>query len=74
MQGVMGLRHPAPSLASVLVQSFTATDNLASAGLECSLSTVNEGAKMGMLKAVLVFLRAMLIPKIHLAVENLALR
>ena len=29
---------------------------------------------MGMLKAVLVFLRAMLIPKMHLAVENLALR
>ena len=29
---------------------------------------------MGILKAVLVLLRAMLIPKIHLAVENLALR
>ena len=29
---------------------------------------------MGILKAVLVFLRAMLILKIHLAVENLALR
>jgi putative transposase len=29
---------------------------------------------MGMLKAVLVFLRAMLIPKVHLAFENLALR
>ncbi|MCE9556620.1 MAG: helix-turn-helix domain-containing protein [Planctomycetes bacterium] len=29
---------------------------------------------MGMLKAVLVFLRAMLIPKMQLAVENLALR
>ena len=29
---------------------------------------------MGMLKAVLLFLRAMLIPNIHLAVENLALR
>ena len=29
---------------------------------------------MGMLKAVLVFLRAPLIPKAHLAVENLALR
>ena len=29
---------------------------------------------MGMLKAVLVFLRAMLVPQIHLAVENLALR
>ncbi len=29
---------------------------------------------MGMLKAVLLFLRAMLIPKTHLAVENLALR
>ena len=27
-----------------------------------------------MLKAVLVFLRAMLIPRLHLAVENLALR
>lgn len=29
---------------------------------------------MSILKAVLVFLRAMLIPKVHLAVENLALR
>ena len=29
---------------------------------------------MGMLKAVLVFLRAMFIPKVHLAIENLALR
>ena len=29
---------------------------------------------MGMFQAVLVFLRAMLIPKIHLAAENLALR
>ena len=29
---------------------------------------------MGVFKAVLLFLRAMLIPKIHLAVENLALR
>jgi len=29
---------------------------------------------MGMLKAVLAFVRAMLIPKIHLAVENLALQ
>ena len=29
---------------------------------------------MGIVKAVLVFLRAMLIPKVHLAVENLALR
>jgi hypothetical protein len=29
---------------------------------------------MGILKAVLVFLRAMPIPKLHLAVENLALR
>ena len=29
---------------------------------------------MGMLKAMLVLLRAMLIPKIHLIVENLALR
>ena len=29
---------------------------------------------MGILKAVLVLLRAMLIPKVHLAVENLALR
>ena len=29
---------------------------------------------MGMLKAMLVLLRAMLIPKMHLAVENLALR
>jgi hypothetical protein len=29
---------------------------------------------MGVLKAVMVFLRAMLVPKVHLAVENLALR
>ncbi len=35
---------------------------------------VNEGAKMGILKACVLFLRAMLIPKVHLAAENLALR
>lgn len=29
---------------------------------------------MGILKAVLVFLRAMLIPKVHMSIENLALR
>lgn len=29
---------------------------------------------MGILRAVLVFLRAMFIPKVHLAAENLALR
>ena len=29
---------------------------------------------MGILKALLVFLRAMLIPKLHMAIENLALR
>ena len=44
------------------------------AGLEWLISTVNEGAEMGSLKVVLVLLRAMLIPKVHLAVENLALR
>ena len=33
-----------------------------------------EGTKMGFLKACVLFLRAMLIPKIHLALENLALR
>jgi hypothetical protein len=38
------------------------------------ISTVNEGAKMGILKACVLFLRAMLIPKAHLVVENLALR
>ena len=44
------------------------------AGLERLISTVNEGGEMGSLKVVLVLLRAMLIPKVHLAVENLALR
>ena len=44
------------------------------AGLEWLISTVNEGAEMGSLKVVLVLLRAMLIPKVHLAAENLALR
>ena len=42
--------------------------------LKLPISTVNEGAKMGMLKACVQFLRAMLIPKAHLVVENLALR
>jgi putative transposase len=42
--------------------------------LEWPISTVNEGTKMSMFKAVLVFLRAMLIPNVHLAFENLALR
>ena len=44
------------------------------AGLESPISTVNEGTTMGMFQAVMVLLRAMLIPKMHLAVENLALR
>jgi putative transposase len=44
------------------------------ARLEWPISTVNEGTEMGLLKAVLVLFRAMLIPKIYLAVENLALR
>ncbi len=38
------------------------------------ISTAAEGAKMGFLKASMLFLRAMLIPKVHLAFENLALR
>jgi hypothetical protein len=29
---------------------------------------------MGMLKALLLFLRSMFVPRVHLAVENLALR
>ena len=35
---------------------------------------MNEGTEINIFKAVLVLLRAMLIPKVHLAVENLALR
>ncbi len=42
--------------------------------LEWTISTVNEGARMGMLTAAALCLRAMLTAKIHLAVENLALR
>jgi putative transposase len=38
------------------------------------ISTVNEGEKMGILKAGVLFLRAMFIPEVHLVVENLALR
>ena len=34
----------------------------------------NEDEVMGVLKVVMVLLRAMLIPKVHLAAENLALR
>ena len=44
------------------------------AGLELWISTVTEGVRMGFLKARLLFLRAMLVSKVHLAVENLALR
>ena len=43
-------------------------------GLESWISTLAKGAKMGFLKAGVLFLRAMLIPKIHLAFENLARR
>ena len=35
---------------------------------------VNEDTQTGILKACVLFLRAMLIPKIHLVIENLALR
>ena len=38
------------------------------------ISTVAKGANMGFLKAGLLFLRAMLLPKAYLACENLALR
>jgi transposase InsO family protein len=47
---------------------------LPAVALEWPISTVAEGAKMGFLKALLVFLRAMLVPKAHLAFENLSLR
>lgn len=42
--------------------------------LEQPVSLVNEIVSMGMLKAMLVFLGARLIPKVRLAIENLALR
>lgn len=38
-----------------------------------AISTANEGVKVSTLKACVLFLRAMVISKIHLAVENLAL-
>ena len=41
---------------------------------EWPISTVNEDAKTGILKACVLFLRATLIPKVHLVVESLALR
>ena len=44
------------------------------AGLELWISTVAKGANMGFLKAGVLFLRAMLLPKAYLAFENLALR
>jgi putative transposase len=34
----------------------------------------DQGVNMGILKAISLFLRAMLVPKVHLTVENLALR
>jgi len=42
--------------------------------LEWPISMTNKEVEMGILKAVLVFIPAMLIPKFHLAAENLALR
>jgi hypothetical protein len=44
------------------------------ASLEWPISTVSEGAQMGVLKACVLLLRAMLIPKARLAIENSALR
>ena len=45
-----------------------------SVGLEWPISTVNKLAKVGILKASALLLRAILISKVHLAFENLALR
>ena len=44
------------------------------ARLEWPISTVNEDTKMGVFKACAPPPRAMLIPNVHLAVENLAPR
>jgi len=76
LRRIFTLRQPVRTNNSVLVccQGLTSFALAAAIELEWPISTVSEGRKMGMLKAVLVFLRAMLIPKVHLAVENLALR
>ena len=65
-----------PTNNSVLVccQGLTSFALPPAIELEWPISAGNEGAKLGILKAVLVFLGAMFIPKVRLAVENLALR
>ena len=58
----------------ICCQRLTAFAILPGAGLLLWVSTVTEGVKMGFWKACVLFLQAMLIPKIHLAFENLILR
>ena len=67
---------PVPTNNSVLLccQRLASFAIPPGAGLELWISTVAEGAKMGFLKACVLFLRAMLIPKAYLAFDNLALR
>lgn len=67
---------PVSTNNSVLVfcQGLTSFALPPGTGLEWPISTVNEDAKMGLWKACVLFLRAMLIPKVRLAFENFALR
>ena len=69
-------RTPVPTNNSVLVysQGLTSFALPPATWLKWPISLVEEDARMGILKAMLVFLRAMLIPKVHMAIENLALR
>ena len=46
----------------------------ASVGLEWPILMVNDDVKMGLLKECVLLFRPMLIPKVHLVFEDLALR
>ena len=43
-------------------------------GLECPISRTNQGVNMRISKAIILFPRAMLFPRFHLAAENIVLR
>ena len=61
---------PLPTIPALFTVKDLFICSAVGVGIEWAISMVNEGAKMSILKAVLVLLRAMLIPKVRLAVEN----
>ena len=74
MEDVTSYKVPTNNSVLVCCQGLTSFALPPAIELQWPIWMVSQGRKMGILKAVLVFLRAMLIPRLHLAVENLALR